>query len=198
MIANSKHSLFAGVGLAFLLVTSQAQANLIQNGEFDAQQGNNSRNAANWDEDPLAGNGFLSTGARRTSILGENVMRVLNGSFSQTVSLAANTIYTFAFDVAGLGFSGTWTASVGNLLSVSGALSPITLINDNTFSFSTTAAGNYDVRFGATGAGIAAFDDVELTATGIVNVPGPEMGLGLPALAGIAGLHILRRRRRAA
>lgn len=197
MIPVSKYSFFAGAALALLLATSQAEANLIQNGEFDAQQGN-SRNAANWDEDPLAGNGFLSTGAKRINLLGENVMRVLNGSFSQTVSLAANTIYTFTFDVAGLGFNGTWTASVGNLFSASGALSPITLINDNTFSFSTKSAGNYDVRFGATGAGIAAFDEVELNATGVVTVPGPEAGLGLPVLAGLAGLHILRRRRRMA
>lgn len=189
-------SRLAALLVALTVFAGSAHANLITNGEFSAQ-GANSRDAANWTEQPLAGGAVLAQGAKRVNIAGEWVMRVLNGSVSQTVTLAANTIYEFSFDVAGLGFTGTWSASIGGLVSATGAIAPFTLVNDSTHTFATTTGGTYDVVFAAKGAGIAAFDDVQLNAVGVVAVPGPEVGVGLPVLIGAAVIWWIHRRRKA-
>lgn len=170
----------------------------VSNGNFSAADGD-PNNAADWTENVLAGAGTPApaTGARRVELgnSGNFFMEVFNGSFSQSLTLAANTVYSVSFLLAGPGkadaLSSTWFARIVGL---AGAEATGTLFwhtnETKSFQFTSGAAGPYTLELGITGDQFGAFDNVSVTA-----VPLPVAGAGLPALAALAAWGYARRRK---
>jgi hypothetical protein len=170
----------------------------VSNGNFSAAEGD-PNNAADWTENVLAGAGSPApvTGARRVELgnSGNFFMEVFNGSFSQSLNLAANTVYSVSFLLTGPGksdsLSSTWFARIVGLAGAQATGSLFWHTNETkSFQFTSGAGGPYTLEFGINGDQYGAFDNVSVTA-----VPLPVAGAGLPVLAALAIWGYARRRK---
>ena len=199
-----------------LLVSSGSQAQLISNGSFESPSlgslpsqpivtGWTGTGGSAGVTQNVAG-GFLASGGAVDGTQFAYLQGAGAGIYQQ-VSLAANTSYTLNFSTAGRysgpvnpsGGNASYSVLINNVLLASGSTTTGMAFTNNSASFISTIATQYEVKFLVTGTlgdpdpdQTVLLDFVSLVSNGVVPEPGSLalIGLAIPAV----GL-VLRRRK---
>lgn len=181
------------LGMACVGVSSASAAgDLVTNGGFE------SHNFNGWSESNFNNSGVQSGVWAKSGTYGAHLVRngQQQGSLSQTLATVANTLYTLNFDIrnnrdgAALFSVLAGTAALFSNQSITGGSGYTHFTAQFTASSSSTLL-NFKLGNGNWG-----LDNVSVTKVATA-VPGPIAGAGLPALLGLLGFGLWRRKRAA-
>lgn len=122
------------------------------------------------------------------------------GGISQTLATVAGTLYTLSYDLRNLSSSSTAyfsvSAGASNLLTIPSALSfGYTHITQTFLATSNSTVLSFSFRQDPSYWGLDNVSVAGLSSAPVTSVPGPIAGAGLPALFGLMGLGLWRRKR---